>query len=280
MTRSGFKARDRGFLWQNILIVLAVVFSLLPLVWTLLASIGIWVNNNTTPPSWHGSPSFEPFAGAVLAKSGFITSILNSFGIAALTALIATFTASLAAYALARARFSGQNLLVHVLLVLSGLPVIAYMMPLKSTLLALHLGDTFLGTALSESALFAPLATFVVFGYFKTVPLEPEQAAQLEGANPFQVLRHVVFPSSSLGIFATALVIFVLSWNQFLLPSAVTFQLKTVPVIINDFFTFEREPDWQTAAAALMAAFIPVMLVVASLFRLLERFNLGETRAD
>ena len=167
--------------------------------------------------------------------------------------------------------------MVQCLLVLAGLPVIAYLMPLRATLSALHLYDTFIGAALTGGALFAPLATYVLYGLLRRVPLEPEQAAQLEGANPMHVLFWVVWPISRSGVVATAIVVFVLSWNQFLLTIASTFQLKTVPVMIIDFFTFEREPDWPTAAAALIATLVPVLLLVAVMHRWLEHFSLGES---
>ena len=260
--------------WRVIYISLAVMMGLLPLIWTVLASFGVTVNNSS-PPKWSGTPNFEHFREAVLSKPAFVSALLNSAGVAALNTLVATFTAFLAAYALARSRFLARDLLVQGLLVLAGLPVIAYLMPLRATLTALHLYDTLIGTALAGGALFAPLATYVLYGFMRHMPLEPEQAAQLEGANPLQVLWKVIWPISRPSVVATAIVVFVLAWNQFLLPIASTFQLKTVPVMIIDFFTFERESDWPSAAAALIAALVPVLLLVAVMHRWLEHFSLG-----
>ena len=268
------KTRFRRLLWRAIYIFMAVVLGLLPLVWTVFASFGLTVQNSS-PPHWSGTPNLEHFREAVLGRPAFVAALLNSAGVAALTTLVATFTAFLAAYALARSRFRARDLVVQGLLVLAGLPVIAYLMPLRATLSALHLYDTFIGAALAGGALFAPLATYVLYGLLRRVPLEPEQAAQLEGANLMQVLWKVVWPISRSGVVATAIVVFVLAWNQFLLPIASTFQLKTVPVMIIDFFTFERESDWPNAAAALIAALIPVLLLVAVMHRWLERFSLG-----
>jgi len=268
------QTRFRRLLWGAIYISMAVVLGLLPLVWTVLASFGLTVQNSS-PPHWSVTPNLEHFREAVLGRPAFVAALLNSAGVAALTTLVATFTAFLAAYALARSRFRARDLVVQGLLVLAGLPVIAYLMPLRATLSALHLYDTFIGAALAGGALFAPLATYVLYGLLRRVPLEPEQAAQLEGANPMQVLWKVVWPISRSGVVATAIVVFVLTWNQFLLPIASTFQLKTVPVMIIDFFTFERESDWPSAAAALIAALVPVLLLVAVMHRWLERFSLG-----
>lgn len=272
---SSGRARFLHILWRAVFVALALVVSLLPLVWTVLASFGVTVNNDVSPPHWNGSPNLEHYTEAVLAKSSFVAALLDSLGVAFLTTVVATVTAFLAAYALARARLGQRDLVVQALLLLAGLPVIAYVMPLRTVLTVLHLYDSFLGAALAGGALFAPLATYVLYGVLRRVPLEPEQAAQLDGANPLQVLWAVVWPISRPGVVATAIVVFVLSWNQFLLPTAVAFQLKTVPVVIIDFFTFEREPDWPTAAAALVAALAPLLVLIFMMHRWLERFSLG-----
>jgi ABC-type glycerol-3-phosphate transport system permease component len=85
----------------------------------------------------------------------------------------------------------------------------------------------------------------------------------------------VVFPLVAPSIAATAIVLFVIDWNMLLVPLVLTSgQVKTVPVGMSDFFTFERELDWPTAAAALIVSLAPLALLVAVFHRLLERFRL------
>jgi len=75
---------------------------------------------------------------------------------------------------------------------------------------------------------------------------------------------------------ATVIVLFVLDWNLLLTPLVLTgIQVRTLPVVLTDFFTLERELDWPTAAAALTISLIPVLILVGLLNRLLDRFTLG-----
>jgi ABC-type glycerol-3-phosphate transport system permease component len=85
----------------------------------------------------------------------------------------------------------------------------------------------------------------------------------------------VVFPLVAPSVAATAIVLFVIDWNMLLVPLVLTSgDVKTVPVGMSDFFTFERELDWPTAAAALVVSLAPLGLLVAVFHRLLESFRL------
>ena len=88
-----------------------------------------------------------------------------------------------------------------------------------------------------------------------------------------QVLRFVVLPGIASGLAATLVIVFVFSWNQLLIPMSLNFQFKTVPMGMIDFFTFERELDWGTAAAALVVSLTPILLVVFWAQRLLKQFR-------
>jgi len=85
----------------------------------------------------------------------------------------------------------------------------------------------------------------------------------------------VVFPLVVPSVAATAIVLFVIDWNMLLVPLVLTSgEVKTIPVGMSDFFTFERELDWPTAAAALVVSLAPLALLVGVFHRLLERFRL------
>ena len=85
----------------------------------------------------------------------------------------------------------------------------------------------------------------------------------------------VVLPAGSPIVAATLIVLFVLDWNQLLIPLVLTgINVRTLPVILTDFFTLERELDWPTAAAALTISVVPLLLLVALLQRTLVRFSL------
>lgn len=259
---------------RAVVIALAVFACLLPLVWTLLASFGIHPDATTTPPSWSGPLTLEHYLEIGVTELQYLPKLLTSLALGSLTTTMTLLVAFLAAYSLARARFSGREIVVQALIVLASLPVIAYLIPLRETLHALHLYDTLLGASLAETGLYAPLATYVLHGYLRRSPMDIEDAARLEGATTAQMLWRVTLPAVAPGVVATAIVVLVLSWNQVLMPLVLTLRVKTVPVAMIDFFTYERELEWPTAAAALIASLTPIWAVVIAAHRFLEQFSL------
>jgi ABC-type glycerol-3-phosphate transport system permease component len=258
-----------------ILLLAALAAFLLPLVWTALASIGVLPDNGTTPPSWKGALTLGHFSEIGIAEPTFWRELATSTASAVCAAALTVSVAFLGAYGLARSPFSGRRLLTQGFLVLASLPVMAYVVPLSDLVRRAHLSDTFAGVVLSEAAVTAPLAVFVLHGALAQLSPEWEEAAVLDGAGLLRVLGQVVLPLVAPGVAATAIVLFVIDWNMLLVPLVLTSgQVTTVPVGMSDFFTFERELDWPTAAAALMVSLAPLALLVGLFHRPLESFRL------
>jgi ABC-type glycerol-3-phosphate transport system permease component len=264
---------------RRVLRGIALLVFLLPVVWTLLASLGITPNNVVSPPKWTGQPSLTSYGEIGVADPGFIGKVLTSFGLSALATFLTIAIAYLGAYSLVRSHFKRRDILVQGFLVLASLPVIAYVIPLSDIVRYLRLDDTFVGVTLALTAVYTPLALYVLYGYLTHISPELEEAAHLDGANVFQVLWSVVLPVTLPGVAATAIIIFVLNWNQFLVPTLVGGQsIQTVPEAMSDFYTFEREVEWSTAAAALIVSLLPLALFTTLAHRLLEQFHLDFTR--
>jgi raffinose/stachyose/melibiose transport system permease protein len=258
-----------------ILLLAALTAFLLPLVWTALASIGVLPDNSTTPPSWKGPPTLAHFTEIGIAEPAFWQELATSTASAVCAAALTVGVSFLGAYGLARSHFRAGRLLTQGFLVLASLPVMAYIVPLSDLVRRVHLSDTFAGVVLAEAAVTAPLAVFVLHGALALLPPEWEEAAVLDGAGLFRVLGQVVLPLVAPSVAATAIVLFVIDWNLLLVPLVLTSgQVKTVPVGMSDFFTFERELDWPTAAAALIVSLAPLALLVGLFHRLLESFRL------
>jgi multiple sugar transport system permease protein len=274
-----WQAQRRRQAWVRVFLrSMALLVFLLPLVWTLLASFGIRPNNVVSPPQWTGRPSLTYYAEIGVADPGFIRKVLTSFSLSALATLLTITIAYLAAYSLVRSRFKRRDILVQGFLVLASLPVIAYIIPLTDIMRFLHLDDTFVGVTLALTAVYTPLAVYVLYGYLAQISPELEEAAHLDGASVFGALWSVLLPVTVPGVAATAIIIFVLNWNQFLVPSLLGGQsIQTVPAAMSDFYTFEREVEWSTAAAALIVSLLPLALFTTLAHRRLEQFNLGFT---
>jgi ABC-type glycerol-3-phosphate transport system permease component len=266
--------RQREAAGRLILLLATIAAFLLPLVWTVLAAFGLLPDNSTTPPSWKGPPTLGHFSDIGIAEPTFWQELTTSTASAAFAAALTVGASFLAAYGLARSYFRAGRLLTQGFLVLASLPVMAYAIPLSDVMRRVHLVDTFAGVVLAEAAVTAPLAVFVLQGALAQLSPEWEEAAVLDGAGLFRVLGQVVLPLVAPSVAATAIVLFVIDWNMLLIPLVLTSsQVKTVPVAMSDFFTFERELDWPTAAAALMVSLAPLALIVAVFHRLLERFR-------
>jgi ABC-type glycerol-3-phosphate transport system permease component len=249
--------------------------ALVPLAWTALAAIGIQPDNNTSPPSWIVKPTLDHLAEVSVVEPAFWQELATSVGVSAAAALMAAAIAFLAAYGLARSGGHAGRRLSPALLVLATLPVMAYVLPLSDMLRRLGLLDTLPGIILAETAATAPLAVYVFFAYLVGISRDSEEAARLEGAGISRLLLRVVLPAGAPIIAATLIVLFVLDWNQLLIPLVLTgINVRTLPVILTDFFTLERELDWPTAAAALTISVVPLLLLIALFQRSLVRFSL------
>lgn len=268
------KKNGRKVSWDNLFLAVLLLFCIVPLVWTVLASFGISPNNNVLPPTWTITPTLDNYVEVGVSDPSFLPSVLTSLAISTCTTLLTVAVTFLAVYALTHSRFRGHDLLIQSFLILASLPVISYALPLQNTLRIIHLYDTFIGLVLSETALFAPLAAYVLYGYLSQLSPDIEDAARLDGAGVFQTLRWMILPVTAPGVAATAIIIFVLAWNQLLLPLLLAARVKTIPTHMIDYFAFERELTGPVASAALVVSLLPIGMIVALAHRLLEQFHL------
>lgn len=274
--QSRWQAHRRNHWLRAILLLVLFILFLSPLVWTLLASFNIQPNNNVTPPTWSGPLSLQDYSEELgIAEPGFWTKWLTTLSVAATATLLTMGAAIPAAYSLARWRARQKRTLVQSFLILASLPVMAFIIPLKAVIGQLHLLDTFAGLVLAQAALYAPLALYILYGYLSSIRVDLEDTARLEGASVWRILTQIVFPLTFQGVIAIAVIVFVLNWNLLLVPLVLGGeQIKTLAVGMMDFFTFERELEWHTAAAALMVSLLPLLLVIGLAQPMLDRFRL------
>lgn len=254
---------------------LALLVFLLPLLWTLLASFGLIPYDVSSPPVWSWPPVVQNYLDIGVAEPGFITELATSLFISVSATLLTSGVAFLAAYSLARSPGKKMPGRVQAFLILASLPVMAYIIPLSDLMHRLHLYDSFLGVAMADTAIFAPLAVYILYGYLRQISVDLEDAARLDGASLWQIIVRVVIPAAVPGITSTGIILFVLNWNLLLVPLVLTENhVRTIPVAMSDFFTFERDLQWPVAAAVLITSLLPLMILVFTAYRSLDRFNL------
>lgn len=266
----------RGKRARALLLAVIVAVATLPLLWTVLASFSVHPNNSSSPPAWSLSPTLERYAEVGIAEEGFWGELAASLTTSAASTLLTVLVAFLAAYSLVHSRMRGKKRLAQGFLILASLPVMAYVIPLDDTVRVLRLHDTFAGVVLAQAAIFAPLGVYVLLGYLARVAFDFEEAARLDGASLWRILARVILPMNAPGVAATAIIVFVLNWNSFLTPMVLTtHHVRTIPLAMSDFFTFDRELEWPNAAAALTVSLLPLVALVAVSHRTLQRFILG-----
>jgi multiple sugar transport system permease protein len=206
-----------------------MVFVVFPLVWLALASLKTRAGALEVPPQILFTPSFEAYAK--ILESGLGRAFLNSFTIALTNVALSLGIGVPAAYALARMRGAVQENLSFWVLSIRLAPLFAIILPLYVLFKELGLLDTRLAVAMAHLTLTLPLAVWLLMTYFRSLPVDLDEAAMLDGARPLQILWMVVVPISRPMIASVAVIVFIFSWNEFLLAFFLTSRdAQTVPV--------------------------------------------------
>lgn len=196
--------------------------------------------------------------------------IFDSIVIAVGSTLLTTALALLAAYALSRMTFRGNQAYLNWILSQRFLPPIAIIVPLVFMFHDLGLRDTHLGLIIVHAIINLPIALLLLKSFLDDVPIDVDHAAMIDGATRWQSFRLVVLPLIRGGIAATAVLCFVFSWTEFLLSLFLTSSIRTLPVKITTFVT-STGSEWGFIAAlgtsAMLPSFIFILLVQRHLVR-------------
>ena len=208
--------------------------------------------------------SFENYT-KIFDEDIFTSALINSIGIALISTLIAVMLASMAAYAIARLDFPGKGLILAAALAIAMFPPISVVGPLFNMWRNLGLFDTWPGLIIPYMTFTLPLAIYMLSSFFQEIPWELEQAAQVDGATPFQAFRKVIVPLAAPGVFTAAILVFIFAWNDFLFAISLTSTdaARTVPASLAFFpggSQFE-DPTGSIAAAAVVVT-IPIVIMV------------------
>jgi ABC-type glycerol-3-phosphate transport system permease component len=253
--------------WTTAGIVALLVAWAFPLYWMAVSSV-------TPDARLFGDAQVLPLSPvidhyrALFVERLFWIPILNSLIVAGSTTLLAILVGAPAAYALARFRFRGRELVGGAILAVSVFPQIAILSPLFLLLRAVGLIDTYPGLVLPYLTFSMPLAIWLMAAFFRQLPRDLEEAAVMDGASRLRAAVEIMLPLAAPGIATTAILTFLYAWNEFLFALAFTLgpERQTVPVAISLFREQYRVPWGQVLAAAVVAS-APVALVVLAFQR-------------
>jgi len=260
---------SRDYALWSIGIVLVLAFALLPVLWLISVSLKPpeAVTDGRFIPSEFSFDNYKSLFEGGIDDSPFIKPLINSIGIALITTVIAITLAAFTAYAIARLEFPGKRLILAGALAIAMFPPISTVGPLFDMWRALGLYDTWLGLIIPYLTFSLPLAIYVLVAFFREIPWELEQAAQVDGATPFQAFTKVIVPLAAPGVFTAAILVFIFAWNDFLFAISLTSSdaSRTVPAALA-FFTGESSFTQPTGSIAAAAVVVTVPIIVFVLF--------------
>ena len=244
------------------------LFFVAPLYWVFTAAFKPPGTVDYPPSLVPTAFSLENFL-AVATETPFVdTYLVNSVLVSAGTVLATVVVGTLAGYALSRYSIPHERAVLVSLLVVQMVPILAMIVPLYRLFGVLGILDTLTVVALADTMLAVPIATWLIKGYYDTLPPGLEDAARVGGASRFAAFR-VIAPLGRPAIGASALYAFVLSWNQFLVPLTFTSRpaVWTFPVGLYGFISRRGVVEWELLGAASLVAMLPVLV----LFLLFQR---------
>jgi multiple sugar transport system permease protein len=261
-------ARAKSVFGWSGAIGLVVVISLVPVWWIISLSF--------KDPSTIADGAFVPHKwtwknySSIFHQSLFTDALRNSIGIALISTVIAVVIASMAAYAISRLDFPGKTAILAAALAIAMFPPISIVGPLYNLWRNLGLFDTWQGLIIPYLTFTLPLAIYVLSAFFREIPWELEQAAQVDGATPFQAFQKVIVPLAAPGVFTTAILVFIFAWNDFIFAVSLTSTThsQTVPAAIS---SFPGASQFQTPIGSIAAAAVVVTVPIIVIVLLFQR---------
>ena len=250
------------------LLLLMALVTLFPIALMLLNSVKSDVAVQTNPLALPNPLALDNFSKA-WDQAHLGSSIFLSVRIVLLTVLFTCTTTCLAAYALARRKFRHWPWVSGYFLAATTVPITLLIFPLYSLVVRMGLLGNEIVLALIYTAIYTPFSIFLLRSYFLAVPLELEEAAQLDGAAGFQIFLQVVLPLVSPGILTVALIVALFTWNEFLL-SLTFFQSEDVKTAIVEFYSFQGR--FGTQWSLMMASSVILAGPIIVIFLVLQRF--------
>lgn len=241
---------------RTVLTYIIVLGSLLPLVWLLVTSLKV---GRGAQGGLSFIPSFDSFA-SVLGQSDFFEAYGNSLIIVAATTLLSLFFGITAGYTIARTQGKATGAMGIWIILVRMAPPMGFALPFFLMFRATGLLDTYPALVLVYLTITLPFVTWIMAGYFRSIPVALEEAARIDGCTRIQALFRIIVPSSWPGIATCAIFSFIMSWNEFFYPLILSGrETRTVSVSIQGFISYAGV-DWAELSAASVLVILPVLI--------------------
>src|SRR5919205_306309 len=257
--------------WWWIAGVLILAYCLFPIAWIVSLSFkgpADLANQQFLPTTFSGENYSTILGGS--ASDLFLPALRNSFGICLIATFISCILSMFAAYAIARLDFPGKRLVLSAALAVAIFPVISIVTPLFNLWRQIGLYDTWLGLIIPYLSLTLPISIWTMSAFFREIPWEMEQAAQVDGATTWQAFRKVIVPLAAPGTFTAAILTFFAAWNDFVFGVSLTSTNNARPVPAALAF-FTGASNFQSPITAIAAASVVVTVPVIIMVLVFQR---------
>lgn len=253
------------------ILLLWTLYALLPLYWIFTTAFKTQADAASFPPTLlpthftlatfsrlfsHYSFGFRPYLNSIILSVG--------------ATLLAITLSSLAGYGFSRFRFPGRRFLLLFLLLMNLLPTLIMIVPLYRLFILYRIYNTYIGLILIYGVTSAPFCTWLMFGYFESIPYELEEAALIEGCAWGKSLWHIVLPLAAPGLGAVSIFAYLHAWNDFTNAVVLTSSDSVRPytVTLYRLLTERGFAQWDLLSAAAFIAVVPILIA----FILFQRY--------
>lgn len=249
-----------------IFITLALV--LFPIYWMVVTSLKVPRDILRTPSLWPHVFTAENYR-ILLVDKGFLLNIGNSLIVSLTVTAISVLFSSFAAYSMVRFRYRFRGVFGRVILFAYLTPTSLLFIPLSVVMAQLHLANSLQGLILVYLTFSLPLSTWLLQGYFRSVPRELEEQGMIDGLSRFGALLRIVLPLSAPGLAAVAIFTFTGAWNELLLALVLITSdgQRTAPLALNYLITSDVLP-WGPLMAGAVLSSVPLVI----LYFIMQRF--------
>ncbi len=258
MSRTAIARLQSALSYAFLLALLLLV--LFPFYWMIVTSLKSEEQMRSLVSMFWPSPTVLDNYRQLLTQTDFVAWYGNSAIVAISSTLVATAIGTLGAYSLARLKFLGRAFMSSAVLITYLVPPSILFIPLYAQIRAIGLSDSLAGLIAAYPSFTVPFVTWLLLGYFESIPEELEQAAMIDGATRFGAFLRVVLPLSAPGVLAAGLYAFTQAWNEFLyaLVFITDVKLRTLPVGLSTFITGDVY-GWGYLMAGAVLTTVPVI---------------------
>ncbi len=274
------------FSWRKIVlpisVFLVVVFFMGPVLWQVLTSFKVNADISAVPSVYFPTRLTLDHYQSLFIRRPFTFYIFNSAFVSLTSTVLALALGAPAAYALARMRLPGENIILATVLIVTLFPAVLLFLGLLEVVRVTHLGNNYLALILPYTAINLPLTILVMRSFFQQLPKDLEDSARVDGYNTVQMLISIVLPMTLPALVTTGILTFISAWNEFIF--ALTFitreSMKTIPVAtaqLSGASVFEI-PYGPIAAATVLGTLPLVVLVLLFQRKIVQGLTAGAVK--